>query len=263
MSRGRATPRRPQSPMHTQPIAGALALLCLAACGDLEVRRETAPEAVPSQLRGEWGGTWRSSLANRSGGLTIRIQEFDQQPVVSLQIDNPCLVPRAYDLVLSGGAIALRADGEQVLVASLTGERRLDGTYGCDADSGTWSAEWRGELPEPVDLGGLWTGELVVTGGVQRELRVTLDQVVRGGALVVEGFAALPEVLPFPIPVSGVVAFGEDDFDLVMQSFEPRTVWSAEGTLEPARIDLGLVQVLGAPGLPFTQALFELERQPE
>ncbi|MFK7742572.1 MAG: hypothetical protein AB8H80_19835, partial [Planctomycetota bacterium] len=104
-----------------------LGFVLLAACGDLEIR-SVAPTVTPSEaLGGVWTGTWISDqaaagpaggiAASDQGALTVEIQLFEGQPIVRVDINNPCLPPRDYSLVVSGGTISLEDAGVPVLRA--------------------------------------------------------------------------------------------------------------------------------------------------
>ena len=241
-------------------LPSALAFL-LVACGDLEVRSVPGSQTIPAALSGLWRGTWQSTRVQDSGVITIRIQEFAGDPVVSLTIDNPCLQPADYDLVVAGGVIALQADGVTVLEASLTAPERLSGMYGCELDDGTWSADLIGELPVPIDLSGTWDGRVYVPGAFDEPIAINLQQTVQSGQLALTALADIPSVLPFPLPMQGYVTFGEDDFQLVLQTeqgVQPQLVLSGTGDREPLVVPAGMLQVLSQAPLPFSQGLFEL-----
>ena len=183
------------------PIAAA-ALAGLSGCGDLEVRSVRSPEVVPAILEGEWRGSWSSARNAGTGPLTLTVQEFDRTPLVALDIDNPCVAPRPYRIVLRGSTFELR-DGDDVVLAAMLapdGTRQLLGTYSCVNDSGTWTAIWQRDLPPLIDLSGAWTGEVTAAGPggvpVQRDLTLQLTQSVRDGRIVLDGELALPQLLP-------------------------------------------------------------------
>lgn len=245
----------------------SLFLACLfAACGDIQVRSVRSENVVPATLQGEWSGTWTSAASGMGGALTVRVQEFAQEPVVSLSIDNPCLVPRDYELRLAGASIELLADGVRVLDAAIEEPRRLVGSYECAADRGTWSADWVRELPKPIDLSGSWSGTVTVPGVASEPMFVELAQAVRAGALVLDGMITLPQALPLPVPVTGTVEFGENDFQIVLQTrsgFQPAVVLTGIGDREPVQVDVGFLQVLSSAALPFSQGVFQMAPQPE
>lgn len=241
-------------------------LLCLGvACGEIKVRSVRSADAVPAALEGEWSGTWTSEVNAMAGSLSVRVQQFAGQPLVSLSIDNPCLVPRDYELRLTGGTIELLADGVRVLDATLTADRRLLGSYECAADRGTWSAERIRDLPPPLDLSGTWRGTVTV-GGASEPLVVELVQTVRAGSLALDGLVTLPEALPFPVPVTGGVQFGDADFRIALQTrsgFQPAVVLTGVGDREPVQVDIGLLQVLSSTALPFSQGVFQMALEPQ
>ena len=254
--------------MRSHPLVlVALALpALLAACGDLQVRSVRSDDVVPAALAGEWVGTWTSSETLSTGAVTVRVQEFDRQPVVALSIDNPCVIPQDYELLFVGRTIELRADGVPILDAVLqTDSRELTGNYNCAADRGTWSASWTRELPELVDLSGTWSGDVSVPGVLTEPLTLTLRQSVRGGGLVLDGEVRLPSALALPVPVAGAVRFRDADFELVLQTeigFQPRVVMTGIGDREPLQVEFGLLRVLSSQVLPFSQALFQITRDP-
>jgi len=248
-------------------LVASLALLCLTACGDLNVRSVGVPDVVPAQLEGEWRGQWRSTRDNSTGSLVIRVQEFDGEPVVSLTIDNPCLEPRAYELLLAGGEIQLRADGVTVFRAELEEDGSLSGNYGCLLDGGLWSAERIGPLPELEDLSGTWGGTVSIPGVFEESLNLTMLMSVDAGTLVLDAIAESENALVTPIPMVGFVQFRDSDFDLLLRSVDgvsPVLLLSGVGARDPLRVEAGLVQIFDAPPeIPFSQALFQIEQLPE
>ena len=259
MAASNSHPMRTLVPAGWWPLSPFLALL--AGCGEIHVRSIRPDPGVPEMLQGEWTGSWASTRRSDSGSLSVRVLEFANQPVVSLTIDNPCIVPRDYELRFSGGIIELWADGDRVLEASLEPSRVLVGGYQCAQDEGTWSATWQRELPPPLDLSGAWEGSVTVPGVASEPMRVELTQSVRSGALVLRGTVALPTALPLPVPITGFVNFGDTDFQLVMQTqtgFQPAVVMTGIGDRDPVQVQLGLLQVLSTAALPFSQGLFEM-----
>lgn len=239
-------------------------LASLAACGDLEVRSIAATDVVPASLQGFWSGTWQSDINQAQGLIDLRIQEYKAEPLVAVTINNPCVVPGDYELVLTQGQISLQIDDVPVLEATLRTDRALTGTYGCNSDRGTWQAIWIEALPEVIDLSGSWDGRLFVAGQFEQPVSITLEQRVRSGSLVLEGEATLPGALPFPVPLRGVPNFRETDFELILQSepgSEPQIVLTGIGDRESLGVPVGLLQVLSLSPLPFSQAMVELERR--
>lgn len=240
----------------------ALAVLLLSACGDIEVRSVPADTQPTELLSGIWSGGWESDNSADSGTLEVRIQDFDGEPVVSIVIDNPCLQPQDYDLTIAGNVIRLEEDGVAVLEASLVGPDQLVGSYTCALDSGSWGAARIATLPEPIDLSGAWQGRIYVPGVASQDLNLRLLQSVQAGQLVLDGSVELPGVLPFPIPVEGLVVFQDQEFLVTMQTspgFLPILRLGAIGTREPLQIPVGTVQVLSPSQLPFEEALLELQ----
>ena len=247
------------------PTSSLLSLLVLAACGDLDVRSVRVPEVVPASLEGEWSGTWTSAMSGSSGPLTVRVQEFDGVPLLSVDITNACVENRSYDLVLGNGLIELR-DGPRTVFAGVLGEgRTLLGTFTCDADDGTWTAAWQRDLPPLLDLSGTWNGSLATLENPQRGLRLQLDQGVRGGVLVLDGTLAIDGLGAdggeLVVPLEGVASFRSDGFDLGLRSLDgstPNLVLSGLGEPDPLQVDVGVLQVLGGSSLPFSQGVFRI-----
>lgn len=251
-----------------QPFASTLLLLGVA-CGDIQVRSVRIGPVVPVDLQGEWVGMWRSAANPSTGPLQVRLQEFRGEPVVSVLIDNPCVEPREYELVLRSESIELRVDGEAVLAATVGPGRTMVGTFQCENDQGTWTAAWVRALPTLGDLSGQWIGTItpaVLPPSVPsaRPVRLELQQSVRGGVVVLDGVLEAPELLPLPLLLNGYTIFRDTSFDLLLQSTSsagPTVVLSALGEREPLRVDLGLAQAFGSGPLPFGQAVFTLEWQ--
>lgn len=241
---------------------GLVLCVLLASCGDIEVRSVRVSESVPEELQGEWTGHWQSSDGSGGGAIVLRMQDFGGTPVVSVQLDNACIEAREYQFRTFGNQLELLADGEVLFSALFGDDRTLLGTYGCDADAGTWDAAWAHALPELVDLGGRWEGSISVFGQPLRTLVLDLDLVVRGGALVVEGSVAVPSLLTSPLPVSGLIQFHDQTFDLFLAAATGTSLTVQAfgvGDLQERRIDTGLLQTNGDPMLPFTQAAWRAQ----
>jgi hypothetical protein len=243
-------------------------LSCLAACGDLQIRSIAPTQVVPLNLQGRWVGVWQSeseATTGNGGPVELRIQEFAGEPVVTVEMDNPCLVPRAYELVLTGDSIAMQADGQTVLLANQSEDRTLRGIYTCAEDHGSWTADWVADLPSLLDLSGTWEGRIYGGGQPEQAIALSLQQSIESGVLALRGVADLPGALPFALPLQGYVQFRDDQFDLVLQTapgVDPQVVVSGIGDREPLQLPVGLVQVFSPTSLPFAQALIELVRQP-
>lgn len=236
--------------------------LALCSCGDIEVRSTPGTTSVSSALAGEWQGTWSSGRTSTTGALTLRLQDFGGEPVVSFEIDNLCLAPAQYDLVLQGGLVSLVNDGVPVLVASLSAPEELSGSYGCAADDGVWTAQRTGALPELLDLSGEWGGVLAAPGLADEPIEVSLSQRVQAGQLVLDALVYLPNSLPAPVPMQGIVQFAEDTFEVQLASSigaGPLLAVQGVGLRAPLSIPDATVAVVGPSPLPFTEATFSLE----
>jgi hypothetical protein len=242
-------------------LVAAMFVVATGGCGDIDVRSVRSGDAVPASLEGEWRGTWRSSRTNAMGAITLQVQEWRSEPLLSLTIDNPCVEPRIYELVLQGTRIELLADGEEVFVAELSPERVLAGSYGCPMDAGTWEARWAAELPPVVDLSGEWAGTVQTTGFPPQVLRLRLEQSVRDGALALDASLELPSLLSQPVLLTGGVQFRPGEFDLVLAtgaSSNPAMHMSGFGSTEPLQVDIGVVSVSAVPPLPFAQGVWRV-----
>ncbi len=252
------------SPAAMRSLLSLSLLAVLAACGDLDVRSvREQPPGVPAELFGEWQGTWQSSSSGATGVVIVQVQEFAGEPIVGVQFQNPCLEPRSYDLVVTPATIELRADGRTVLAATLGEGRELVGIYTCSSEDGTWSATWRRELPELLDLGGTWSGTVVFTDQVARPFTMELVQRVDGGAVEIDGTIDLGDLWPVPVVVSGGAIFRQTGFDLGLHTVagsSPTVVLSGAGDLDPLRIETGLLHVL-EQALPFPLGVFSVQRQ--
>ena len=253
--------------MRQQLVRSIALLVCCgaAACG-IKVTAANSGALRPSPFDGEWVGAWQAGpgAVDVGGPLTVRMQQFQGQPVVAVDIDNPCITSREYELQLSQTTIELRADGEVVFGGVLGEGPTLLGTYRCAAATGAWTATWRRALPTIVDLSGTWRGRLLVPGGETFDVEFALEQVVRSGALVLEGRAALPELLMTSVPMTGSVQFRDSSFEMVLLTTPTaplQFVLSGVGDLEPARLSTGFLQFLGPTPLPFTHGLVDIERQ--
>lgn len=241
-----------------------MSAVVLGACGDLEVRSVRAPQAVPQELTGEWVGTWLSA-AQTSGAIVVRVQEFAGEPVVRVDFTNPCVAPRSYDLVVTATTIELRAEGEAVMAATLTADRRLVGSYHCPEESGTWSAAWTRDLPELADLGGAYSGTLAVAGQPIRAVTLDVSQQIVAGELQLDGLLGLPDLWPLPVPLIGTAQFSGTSFDLVLYTpagVAPPLLLTGTGDRVTLQIDNGLLQPIGPQVLPFSFGLVDLVRLP-
>lgn len=246
------------------PVLLLLASCGLSACGDLDVRSVRAPQAVPRALIGEWTGSWHATQSGLEGGIVVRVQEFEGEPVVNVQFENPCIEPRTYDLVVTEATIELRADGRTVIAATVGEGRSLIGTYECTAESGTWSAVWQHDLPEVVDLGGDWDGTLVVGGQSNRAVHLELTQSVAGGMVLLDGLLDLGDAWPLPVPMRGTVVFRTGGYDVMLSTLagnQPVLLLTGTGDTEPLRIENGILQALSSAPLPFQAGLFTVARQ--
>jgi hypothetical protein len=234
---------------------------CLVACGDLDVRSVREPQVVPAQLAGEWLGTWQSANQTASGAVVVRVQEFAGEPVVRIEFQNPCLEPRAYELVMTASLIELRAEGQVVLAAAVRADRSMDGIYQCEAESGTWTATWQRDLPTLVDLGGDWSGSLAVAGQPTRPIDLVLEQGVQDGSLVLEGLLDLGDLWPSLLPVRGSVFFREGGFEVVLATSAgstPGLFLAGVGDRDPLQVETGFLQTIGSPVLPFQNGVFQI-----
>ncbi len=235
-----------------------------AGCGHIDVTSVRTGAVVPAILEGEWSGQWHSDQSQANGLLTVRLQEWQGQALVSIVIDNPCVEPRVYDLSLRGPGFELLAFGEPVFVAVLGPEHTLVGTYGCAMDAGTWQANWMAALPEVSDLSGAWVGTLSSAGLPEQSLRLQLVQSVRDGGLVIDGRMELPGLLPQQVPVTGAVQFRTGAFDVTLRTAEgdnPAFQMAGFGKTEPLAVELGVLAVSADPPLPFAQAVWQVDWQ--
>jgi hypothetical protein len=230
----------------------------LQSCGELAVQSTPGEQTIAAALAGEWRGTWQSDLTGASGEIVLRVQDFAGEPVVSMVLDNPCVTPDEYDLELSLGTLSMQADGVSVVQGTLASAERIVGAFGCALDHGTWFADRVGDLPELVDLGGSWSGLVALPGGLSQSVAVTLLQRVEGGRLALEASFEAPGLWPTPVPMSGVVTFGVEGFDLLLTSpaeLQPFFAFSGMGERQPLAIPAGQLFVLG-PGGGFGLQLF-------
>lgn len=240
------------------------ALLLLSGCGDIEVKSTRIGNAVPTQLQGAWSGSWASTQGPGTGTVSLQVQAFDGEPLVQVLVDNPCLVPRDYQLRMSGASFELLADGQAVFAAVLGPERTLVGTFGCSADAGVWQATWTADLPPILDLGGVWQGEVRALTLPATELVVSFVQTVRGGQLVVDGTLTAPGLLPSPLPMTGTVRFHAASFEVAMRTADgiaPTVQIAGLGDLGALAIEDGLLVASAIPQLPSGMATWDLAFQ--
>jgi hypothetical protein len=231
--------------------------LALSACGDLHIKSVHVSSVVPEVLQGEWLGTWTSTTDQGGGDMTLRVQEFGGEPVISILVANPCLVPAAYEVVMTGSMFELRTGGEVVLAATLEQNRTLVGSYGCATDGGTWQAVWHQALPAILDLSGTWEGAVAEAASQASPLVMSLHQSVRGGQLVLDGAMDLPGLLSATLPVLGSVRFREGTFEIILATpngTEPSVQLGGLGDSTTRSIGEGVFAASPGPLLPFTQA---------
>ena len=234
------------------------------ACGDIDVVSRRSGQVIPLAMQGEWSGTWTSTSTNTSGTVAMRLQSYDGEAVVGVTIDNPCVVPRNYDFVITGTSMRLHAAGVDVFTAVLGDDRTMAGTYHCQADTGIWQATWQRDLPPIEDLSGVWEGTVVSAASGELPLVLVLDQSVRSGALVVDGALLLPGVLPSALAVSGSLRFREGLFDFVVGTTSgvvPVVQMAGVGDSPSLAIRDGLLQAAPSPWLPFQNAVWQASWQ--
>lgn len=244
-------------------------LACLAACGELKVRSTAPSQTLPAALEGRWVGTWTSSGNQGGGPIEIRIQQFRSEPVVQVQIDNPCLTPNDYDLALTGDQISLSLAGTTVMSANLLTEQLLDGIYTCAADEGVWQAEWVEGLPSLLDLSGEWEGRIFSVGEEELPFTMQVEQSVQGGQLVLAAQADLPTLsgggpMAAGVPMQGYVRFYPEDFELTLFTplgSEPSIYLTGIGERETLHVPLGVVQLQTSAQMPLANGTVQLLRQ--
>ncbi|HEU4420646.1 MAG TPA: hypothetical protein VFT55_17030 [Planctomycetota bacterium] len=251
--------------MRYLPFVTWFALVISAGGCDIDVKSVRTGEQIPADLEGVWLGSWQSEQVSLSGTLTLRLQEWQNQPVVSVATDNPCVEPHDYDLALRPGRIELLDDGEVVFAAEFGPGRTLTGTYVCHEDRGHWAAQWTEALPAIVDLSGTWLGTLSAAGFPDQVLSLQLVQSVRNGAIALDALMALPELPGVQVLLIGNAVFRIGGFDLLLATFptsNPSLMLTGFGSTEPLRVDLGVINVLASqPPLPFTQAVWQVDWQ--
>lgn len=247
------------------PRGTLVALLMLAACGELHVKSVRTGSTVPAGLQGEWLGNWTSATDQAGGEITLRVQEFAAAPVVTILVSNPCLLPEDYEISLSGTTFELRLGSEVVLFATLGPGRRLAGNYGCAVDGGTWAATWQKDLPSIVDLSGTWQGSVQSGAEAAVPVLVLLRQSVRAGQLVLEGTMELPGVVTGQLPLSGSARFRDTWFEVVLATpngTQPFVQLTGIGDPQALSIAEGIATASPQAGFPFTQAIWSVTRVP-
>jgi len=235
-------------------ISALLALLLLGAvpgCGDIDIVSVRSGNAIPIAMQGEWRGSWSSTSSSATGAVELRLQSYDGEAVVGVTIDNPCVVPRSYQLIVTGTSMRLHADGATVFTAVLAAEGIMAGTY---------QATWLRDLPPIEDISGVWEGTVVSATSGALPLMLVLHQSVRGGAVVVDGALLLPGVLPGSLGVTGSLRFREGMFDFVLGTTSgvvPAMQMAGIGDSPSLAIRDGLLQVAPSPLLPFQNAVWQ------
>lgn len=237
-----------------------LALLpALAACGDVKSNIPDSSTAVPPALAGEWTGTWEVAGASSSGTLTLRVQEFDGQPVVQIDTDMPCIAGTTFELQFAATSFTARVGGQQVLDGAVTAPSQLGGTFTCAAGQGAWQATRQRVLPPVVDLSGAWSGALYLQGATPQpfllDLTMTLDSgVLRlGGTIDVQGE-----------PTATIVGYGldfdADGYQVFFETTDGRLRAQGNGLYGPLRIENGQWGAF-VGNTPIGGGVFAMDRQ--
>lgn len=239
-----------------------LAATLVPACGGFKVT--SSRNDVPTALLGAWQGDWESDGEQGDGFINVQVQEFDSKPVISIELDNPCIAPREYQLAFQNGGFELRA-GDVLLRAEFTPAGELAGVYSCPDDTGTWRATRFGDLPEILDLSGSWDGT-VAANGLQEALQLEFGQSVGGGAVRLQASVLVPEFMPSALPMLGFARFREDEFEVLLST--PNGVLPAiqamgVGDRETREIQDGVMIISGGVGLPFASAVWSATQQPQ
>jgi hypothetical protein len=231
-------------------LLGLLALSLLPACYRVEYRSTIT---VPPALVGAWNGTWRSAMGGGQGTMALRLQTFDERPVLHVDTSHACLQGGAFQLSLRGTHFEVRRGGVPVFTAELEPDaRRLVGDYACAADHGTWNVEWTRELPPLGDVTGDWTGTFATAQPpVDLDFALRLEQTWDDGNIVVNGEVHL-EGQPQPLSITqGRVFHVDQGFDLVLSSIVGSTRFVVQGAGhfgDPVSASgLAFVDTLGGP----------------
>jgi hypothetical protein len=245
--------------MRVSAMPLLLLLGAVPACGDIDIVSVRTGNAIPLAMQGEWSGSWTSSSSAANGTVGLRLQSYAGEAVVGVTIDNPCVVPRSYQLLVTGTSMQLWADGAVVFTAVLASDGTMAGTYQCEADAGIWQATWQRDLPPIEDISGVWEGT-VVSASSELPLLLVLEQSVRGGAVVVDGALLMPGVLPGSLGVTGSLRFREGFFDFVLGTTSgvvPMMQMAGIGDSPSMAIRDGLLQASPSPLLPFQNAVWQ------
>lgn len=237
-------------------------LLSATACVRIE-RRTTSVELPPAML-GAWSGGWTSATAGTQGQVSLRVQTFEQHPVVQIESAHPCLQNGAYEFRLRGAHMELMRNGEVVFAGDVDlGARRFSGTYQCTQDQGDWSADWNHDLPEIGNASGTWTGTFAagsppVTGDFTMEIEQTwnLGFLQISGEVVVDRFG-----VAFPIH-SGQIEFRDSTFDMLLRGSQlgANVVVQGTGTVLGQAASSGLM-LLDDPNVPLVGGTWTAVRQ--
>lgn len=236
-----------------RPCLLLAALLFVPAC--IRVDRDVAGTVggLPETVLGEWQGTWTSVSPGMSGNgwVTLRLQRFQDLPVIRIDSNNPCLQPGAYSVEVRSREIVLTSGDARFEAEFAPDWRSLTGTYSCHDDHGIWQSAWSRELAPAGDLTGGWFGTWEPDPPTQGggELRLVLQQTWVAGSLQVRGTVVVPD-LSQDLPItSGEVQWDGPTFRLVLATDTSRTpflVMTGSGDSSRMNVDPGRF-LLGVP----------------
>ena len=253
-------------------VAGLLLVTGLSSCFEID-RRTVTPTTLPVDLFGEWRGEWVSQLQPDSGSLVLSVQDFQGLPVLSAEIQHPCLVAAVFGFRQDGLRWELSLDGQVVFVGLIDpGQRTITGTYSCSADQGEWHATWHAPLPVIPDLSGDWTGlfeslQPAGSGALSMDLiqEWVEGRLELGGSLTLDPDSNHPSMSqPVVLPVTaGEVRWTGPEFQLLVQAGEslPWVTLQGSGTLGSLGVQQGLLMVENAQ-LPFPFGLWSADPGP-
>lgn len=236
-------------------------ILALAACSDVKTTAPAPVAAVPARLVGVWSGTWTTAAGDSAGDLTLRVQEFDDQPVVQIETDLPCISGTTFVLRFQATSFTATIGAQQVLRGELGAADTLSGTFACDAGVGTWQTTRIRSLPEVVDLSGVWTGALYREGAPPQPFTLRLVMALEsgilrlGGDLTVEGSPTSP--------IAGLASdFESSGYQLFFESADGSYFLRAQcsGLYAPLRVETGQWGIFDG-GTAIVSGVFAMDRQ--
>lgn len=251
--------------MHAPRLCPVLLLLSVpfVGCGKLQLKTTVTPQSIPAQMQGEWTGTWTSANGVAHGDLLVRLQTFDDNPVVGFETNHPEMQIIDFRFLFLGRHVEIHSS-DPTDNAVFSGDtaadlRTMTGTYSCIGDAGTWQTAWHRTLPPIGDVSGDWVGGFEsFQPPLQAPLHLQLVQTWVDGVLHVRGEIDVPGTDNQIAIHDGIVDWRENDFVLLLTTdpnAPPTVLLQAAGARSQFSVS-GALQVDPGSGQPVVTAVW-------